>query len=351
MSIRSLSLPAAGSTRWERLGPGLLLAAAVAGAAAVVEALERRFFGQPLLEALVAAIILGMLLRNLARLPAAVEPGASYAAKQVLELGVLLLGATLDVRQVLAAGPVLLLAIACGVGGGIAVSYTLGRLLGLHGRLALLVAVGNSICGNSAIAAVAPVIRAEKRDVASAIALTALIGVALVLGLPLLAPLAGLSHYQYGVLAGMTVYAVPQVIAASFPVSQLSGQVATLVKLVRVLFLGPVVLACGLGLRARGEQRDAAATKRPALVPWFITGFLLLAALRLAGLIPAGAVAAAGAGSHWLTIVAMAGLGIGVDVAALRKVGPRVGLAVVSSLAFLIVLSLTLIHGLGIVGS
>src|SRR5690606_31975522 len=112
--------------------------------------------------------------------------------------------------------------------------------------LALLIACGNAICGNSAIAAVAPVIRAEREQVASAIAFTAVLGVVAVLGLPLLiAPLA-LSDTEYGVLAGLTVYAVPQVIAAAFPVSVAAGQMATLVKLARVLLLGPVVLLLAL---------------------------------------------------------------------------------------------------------
>lgn len=186
-------------------------------------------------------------------MPAKVDRGAAFAAKQLLEVAVLLLGATIDVRQVLTAGPLLLMAIAVGVVGSIAVSYALGRLLGLHKKLALLMAVGNSICGNSAIAAVASVIRADKKDVASSIALTAVVGVVVVLTLPLLAPLAHLTFYQYGVLTGMTVYAVPQVIAASFPVSQFSGEVATLVKLVRVMFLGPVVLFFGIALRNTGN--------------------------------------------------------------------------------------------------
>ena len=232
--------------------------------------------------------------------------------------------------------------------GSIVVSYSIVRALGLHGKLALLIAVGNSICGNSAIAAVAPVIRAEKKDVVSSIALTAIVGVAVVLALPLLVPLARLSFHQYGVLAGMTVYAVPQVIAASFAVSPLSGQVATLVKLVRVLFLGPVVLTFSLAARRTGQA--GAGGRRPALVPWFIAGFLALAALRVAGLVPAPAVAAAGQVSSTLTILAMAGLGLGVDMASLRKVGPRVGIAVGGSLTFLILLSLTLIHVLQIHG-
>ena len=335
--------------RWGRLVPGLAVAVLVGIGGLGIDRIERITLGQPIIEALVAALLLGVVVRNVVALPAAVEAGTSFAAKQVLELGVLLLGATIDARQVLAAGPLLLAAIACGVAGGIAVSYTLGRTLGLHGKLAVLVAVGNSICGNSAIAAVAPVIRAEKKDVASSIALTAIIGVVLVLALPLLVPLAGLSHYQYGVVAGMAVYAVPQVIAASFPVSQLSGQVATLVKLVRVLFLGPVVFVFGLAMRRQGTA-SATSGKRPSLVPWFIAGFLLLGAVRFAGLLPTPAVGAASESSRLLTILAMAGLGLGVDIAALRRVGPRVGMAVVGSLAFLVLLSLTLIHTLGITG-
>ena len=332
-----------------RLGPGLALVAALGLVALLVEGAERAWLGYPIIEALVAAILIGMIVRNVVRLPAATDAGASYAAKGVLEFAVCLLGATIDLRQVLAAGPALLGAIALGVGGGIAVSYTLGRALGLHGKLAILVAVGNSICGNSAIAVVAPVIRADKKDVASSIALTAVIGVVLVLSLPALVGLVGLDFYQYGVLAGMTVYAVPQVIAASFPVSVLSGEVATLVKLVRVLFLGPVVLFFSLLAR-----REAAATatpgKRPALVPWFIAGFVALALLRFVGLIPEPTALGIKEVSRLLTVLAMAGLGLGVEVAAVKRVGPRVALAVCGSLLFLIVLSLALIRVLGIAG-
>lgn len=337
-------------SRAAALAPGLGIAAMVGVAGLGVQALERLVLGQPIIEALVAALLLGVLVRNLVPVPPAAALGAGFAAKQVLEFAVLLLGATIDARQVFAGGPILLAMIGAGVFGGITVSYALGRVLGLHGKLALLVAVGNSICGNSAIAAVAPVIRAEKKDIASSIALTAILGVVLVLSLPLLVPLAHLSFYQYGVLAGMTVYAVPQVIAASFPVSQLSGQVATLVKLVRVLFLGPVVFAFGVAQRTR-RQDAVAPTRRPALVPWFISGFVVLAALRAVGWLPSPAVQAIGQASQWLTILAMAGLGLGVDFTALRKVGPRVGLAVCCSLIFLVLLSLSLIATLHIGGS
>src|SRR6202162_621297 len=112
------------------------------------------------------------------------------------------------------------------------------RAVGLPIRLSILVACGNSICGNSAIAAVAPVIGADSDDIASSISFTAVLGVVVVLGLPLLVPILQLSLTQYGVLAGLTVYAVPQVLAATLPIGELSNQVGTVVKLVRVLMLG-----------------------------------------------------------------------------------------------------------------
>ena len=165
--------------------------------------------------------------------------------------------------------------------------------------------------------------------------------------LPLLIGLLGLSYYQYGVLAGMTVYAVPQVLAATFPVSTLSGQIGTLVKLVRVLFLGPVI--CFLALR---HPPSLTGRRLPLgrLVPWFVLGFLLVGLLRSSQLLPSDLVAPMLAVSHGLTLLAMAALGLEVDVRRLRAVGPRVTLAVLGSLAFLITFSLLLITLFGLNG-
>src|SRR5918912_1178501 len=107
--------------------------------------------------------------------------GVRFAAKELLEVAVLLLGASVDLPLLVRAGPSLALGIVLLVVLGLAFSYLLGRALGLPHRLAVLVACGNSICGNSAIAAVAPVIDAEPEHVATAIAFTAVLGVCVVL--------------------------------------------------------------------------------------------------------------------------------------------------------------------------
>ncbi len=325
-----------------RYWPGLLLCAAAGAIAWGAGWTEKRAIDNAVVDSLVIAIILGVLLRNALSLPAAVDAGARYSSKQVLEASVLLLGASVDVGQIVNAGLALFLLIVGSVVGSLTFAWVLGRAVGLSSKLAILVGVGNSICGNSAVAAVAPVIRASADDVAAAIGISALLGVGQILLLPLLVPGLDLTHYQYGVVAGIAVYAVPQVIAASFAVSNLSGQVATLVKLVRVLFLGPMILF--LGLLHRRERAQEAATvslrqRANTFMPWFVAGFLLLAAARSAGIISEDLGDLAKTASKLMFVVAMVGLGIGVDLKKIRAVGPRVAATILASMTFMIVVS------------
>ncbi len=316
--------------------PGLALCLGVSGAAYLAQMLERAVFGQAYLEALVLAIVLGLLLRLLWTPPAVFAPGIAFAGKILLEVAVTLLGAAVSASTVLALGPALLAGIALVVAAALPMGFLLGRMLGLRPKLALLVACGNAICGNSAIAAVAPVIGAAAEDITASIAFTAVLGVAVVLLLPLLVPLLHMSLTQYGVLAGLTVYAVPQVLAATLPIGALSNQVGTVVKLVRVLMLGPVILALSLIFRAK------ASPKFFELVPWFILGFLGLLAARSAGVIPPVLIDPIKLVAAFLTTLSMAALGLGVDVWGLARVGARIIAAVTLSLFGLLVLSLGL---------
>ncbi len=341
--------------------PGVALCALITVLAIALQAVEVRIVGQAYLEALVLAILLGVAIRTVWTPGDPWHPGVAFSARILLEVAVVLLGASVSARTVVALGPALLGGIALVVAVAIAASYGIGRLLGLSRRMAILVACGNSICGNSAIAAVAPVIGADGDDVASSIAFTAVLGVAVVLLLPLLVPVLLLSLTQYGVLAGLTVYAVPQVLAATLPIGALSNQVGTVVKLVRVLMLGPVVLGLSLLTRqlrdAPGEPSPAVtAGGRPArggpalheLVPWFIVGFLVVLALRSTEAIPAGMLPPIKTTAALLTTVSMAALGLGVDVRVVAQAGLRVTAAVTLSLIVLGLISLALIRILGV---
>lgn len=332
----------------KNLAPGIALSVLISVISLGLQYFEERTFDHPYLEALVIAIVLGMAIRTAWQPSARWRAGIAFSAKQILEVAVTLLGASISLAAIAASGAALLTAIVVTVAIMLAATYAIGRLLGLSVRLSILIAAGNSVCGNSAIAAVAPVIGADGDEIASSISFTAILGVVIVLGLPLLIPLLNLTPTRYGVLAGLTVYAVPQVLAATIPAGLLSTQIGTLVKLVRVLTLGPIVL--GFSLFGRHLRRDARTDGKPGgfrffqMVPWFIIGFLLMATLRSLQLIPNEWVTPLLKTASFLTVISMAALGLGVDVRVIGKVGGRVTAAVTLSLLLLLLISLGIVH-------
>jgi uncharacterized integral membrane protein (TIGR00698 family) len=326
-----------------------------------LEQFELAIAGRAWIEALVLAILVGAAVRTFWMPGDRWRRGIDFSAKTLLEIAVLLLGASVSAATIVAAGLPLLLSIFGIVAGAILLSFAIGRLFGLTKRLAILVACGNSICGNSAIAAVAPVIGADGDDVASSIAFTAVLGVIVVLVLPVLGSVLGMTQVQFGALSGLTVYAVPQVIAAAAPFGAAAVQVGTLVKLIRVLMLGPVCLLLSLFSASLREEADEPAPRvtagdrpkpgRPPLhrlVPWFIIGFLVMVALRSANAIPTAALGPLGTAATILTVIAMAALGLGVDIRTVSNAGGRVTITVVLSLIALGAVSFLVIKALGI---
>jgi hypothetical protein len=165
----------------------------------------------------------------------------------------------------------------------------------------------------------------------------AVLGVIVVLALPLTPALLHFSGLQYGILAGLTVYAVPQVLAATAPLGSVAVQMGTLVKLVRVLMLGPVVLGLSLLARRSRDQPVKAASHVPVhrLVPWYIVGFLMLVGLRSVDLVPHATLAPVAIVTNLLTVISMAALGLGPDLKTVARAGGRVSVAVALSLLVL----------------
>ncbi len=330
--------------------PGTLICIAITLAAIAAQYIEELTFAHPYVEALVLAILIGIVVRSFWQPGQRWTPGINFSAKLLLEIAVMLLGASISFSAIMASGAALLGGIVVTVAVALVASYMISRVLGLSQHISILIACGNSICGNSAIAAVAPVIGATSADIASSIAFTAVLGVVVVLGLPLAFPLLHLNETQYGTLAGLTVYAVPQVLAATIPIGLVATQVGTLVKLVRVLMLGPVVILLSL-LRTRISDDKGDLPKKQnlfQLVPWFIVGFLVLAAVRSLGFVPDSALKPLTLAAGILTIVSMAALGLGVDIRVIGRLGGRVTFAVTGSLVVLFAISLGLIRLLGI---
>ncbi len=330
--------------------PGLIACVAVALAAVAVQALELRLLGRGWIDAIALAILIGAAIRSVWTPPAAQRPGVEFSARTLLEIAVVLLGASVSAATVIAIGPGLLAGTAVVVVLALAVSYGIGRLLRLPHRMAVLIACGNAICGNSAIAAVAPVIDADAEEVSAAIAFTAVLGVGVVLLLPLLGAALQMTGVRYGVLAGLTVYAVPQVLAATMPVGAVATQAGTLIKLVRVLMLGPVCLALAIltAFRRRENEPAADAPRRGVsvhqLVPWFIIGFLLMMVARSMDLIPAAALPVMADAAKTLTVLSMAALGLSTDARAVARSGVRIASVVILSLLALLGLASALIY-------
>lgn len=317
--------------------PGIALSIAVALIGWGAEKVEELLFGALYVDGLVLAIVAGTLIHTVLGLSDRFFSGVHFSSKVLLEIAIVLLGGTISANVLAGLGFELIAAVVVVVLLALAASYLIARSLGLDDRMATLVACGNSICGNSAIMASAPVIEASADDVAASIAFTAALGILVVLMLPQVYRVLGLSEWQYGVVAGLSVYAVPQVLAATVPVGLVSTQIGTLVKLMRVLMLGPVVLFVGL----RYGRKEQEPSSHITLVPWFIIGFLLMLAARSFEMLPLTLVEPMQAASAHLTLVSMAALGLSVDLRTVMSSGGRVLAAGFLSIVVLLILALT----------
>jgi uncharacterized integral membrane protein (TIGR00698 family) len=310
-----------------RLLPGFIACGLVSLAATALQAGEEHLFKRAWLESLVLAILIGAVLRVFWRPGVRAAPGIAFTAKTLLEVAVVLLGASVSVATLWSIGPLLMLLIAVVVAVAIGLGYVCSRALGLKWRTATLIACGNAICGNSAIVAVAPVIGADGEDIATSIAFTALLGVVAVVAMPLIGLALHMTPVAYGAWAGMTIYAVPQVLAATSPLGSVASQTGTLVKLVRVLMLGPVSVVLSILMRRREQPAQDAKLDVRRLVPWFIVGFLALAGVRSLGLIPTAILKPVADTTSVLTVLSMAALGLSTDLRAVARAGVRASAA------------------------
>ena len=282
--------------------------------------------GLKILGPLGLALLLAALTRAVIGLPKGVEPGVRFFARPLLRAAIVIMGVRLDFSKLAQAGPRVLAVDVLVVFLGVAFVAWLGARLAVRRPLALLLGVGTSVCGASAIAAVGPLVKAEEDDVAVSIGLVSLLGTIGVVGYPALGGVLHLADGAYALLCGATLHEVPQVLAAAFARGQEAGDFGTLVKLTRVALLAPLALALSAVEVARGGER---VSWRNLPVPWFVVGFVGVGALRSLGIIPAALIPIIEQLSKILLVAAMAAVGLGVHAAAVRRLGwPPVLLAV-----------------------
>lgn len=275
----------------------------------------------PTLNPMLVAIVLGAALGNTVRLPARATAGLAFSSRTLLRVGIALLGLQLLLGDITALGWQVVALVVVIVVLGIAGTMALGGALGLGWTQRLLIACGFSICGAAAVAAVDSVSDTDEEEVLTAITLVVIFGTLMIVAVPVLSGALGLSDTAAGMWAGGSIHEVAQVIAAGGAIGGGALAVATVVKLARVLLLAPVVTVISLH-RRRTTGTDARGT-RPPLVPGFVVAFLALVLLRSSGLVPDPVVDAASLAQTGLLTCAMFALGIGVRVAAMRRVGAR----------------------------
>lgn len=290
----------------------------------------------PALSALLLAIAVGVVARNVRLIPAVLEPGLTWSSRPLLRTGVVLLGLQLAVGDVLALGLGELAVLVLTVAATFAATLLAGRRLAVGRPLRLLVATGFSICGAAAVAAMAPVADAEDDDVATAVALVTLYGTGTIVLVPVLARALGLDDRTAGLWAGLSVHEVAQVVAAAGAVSGVALAAAVVAKLARVVLLAPLVAGVSVVLR-RGAAPEPG-RRRPPLLPLFVVGFLVAVAVRSTGLVPERALTTTGVLTTVLLAAAMVGLGAQVHLRRLVRTGGRaLGLGAVSTVVALAV--------------
>ncbi|PWK84365.1 YeiH family protein [Fulvimonas soli] len=297
--------------------PGLLLSLALA---AVALALGRRF---PLVGGPVVGIVLGILVRNALSPDARFTPGIQFAGKQVLQWSIVALGFGLSLDQVARTGLESLSVTLVTMSMAFLAARALGRLLGVHDKLKVLIGVGTAICGGSAIAAVTPIIRPDEHDTAFAISTIFLFNLVAVLLFPLLGHLLHLSDLGFGLWAGTAINDTSSVVAAGYSYGKAAGDYATIVKLTRATLIIPVCVVLAFGVAAREKSKGAAGFGLGRIFPWFILWFLVASGVRTAGLVPVAVQPALHAAAEFLIVVALTAIGLSANLRKMAATGPR----------------------------
>ena len=289
------------------------------------------------------AILIGLYIGNAFPLNKEIRAGAKFALQRLLRLGIILLGLRLSLQDVATTGLTALVLVIICISAALTLALFAGRLFNVPPKLAALIGVGTAICGNTAIIATAPVIEANEEEMGFAVATITLFGLLAVLFYPLIGNLISLSDRAFGLWAGTAVNDTSQVVAVSAIYSELSLDVATVVKLTRNTLMAPLIILFGLVYnRAKERQSSGSATRATPfewskLIPGFVLGFLVMALIRTlgvaVGILPQsvsnpGDLQAAASFlksvddvSKFLILMALTGVGLNTNLTSLRRLG------------------------------
>jgi len=300
---------------------GIAICFAVAGVSVLLETL----IPGDLLGASIIALFMGTIINSFFH-PKWIKPALKFTSKKILKGAIILLGASLSINTIMSVGKmtffVMIFTFAMCFGGG----FFIRKLFGLNWKLSNLISAGTGICGGSAVAALAPVIDAEDKDVAFAMSSTFLFDMVMVALYPIMGRALGMSDIAYGIWAGTSVNDTASVVASGYAFSEAAGDFATMVKLTRTIAIIPTILVFAY-ISTRVKQKELKATNSGQkvnmvkIIPWFICGFLLLAILNSVGWIPAAASGIIKSTSKFLMVTALAAIGLGTSITDFKKAG------------------------------
>ncbi|MGR3279015.1 YeiH family putative sulfate export transporter [Acaryochloris sp. 'Moss Beach'] len=295
--------------------------------------------GLHFLSSLILAVVLGIAVRNVLTVPASCQPGIKFTLKRILRLAIMLLGLRLSASQILEVGPKGLGIVAVVLGSTFIFTCWLGRQLGVSRQLSQLIASGTSICGASAVVATNSVIEGSDEDVAYAVTIVTVFGTLSMLLYPLLFGWLALTPEAFGVWTGASIHEVAQVVAAAFQTSPVSGELATIAKLSRVMFLIPVMLTLGV---LSFRQRVGNSKSLP--IPWFVLGFVVLIGVSSFQILPIAWTESITQGNKFLLTVSMVAMGLETKLHKFKEMGLRPLYLGAAAWLFISILSLTLVE-------
>ena len=302
-----------------------LLGVAICFVVASVSVFLEELIPGGLLGASIIALFMGTIINSFFH-PVWMKPALKFTSKRILKAAIVLLGASLSVNTIMSVGKmtffVMIFTFAMCFGAG----FFIRKLFGLNWKLSNLISAGTGICGGSAVAAIAPVIDADDKDIAFAMSSTFLFDMVMIALYPLMGKALGMSDIAYGIWAGTSVNDTASVVASGYAFSEAAGDFATMVKLTRTIAIIPTVLVFAwIGTRIKQKELNASGEGKKVnllkIIPWFIGGFMLLAIINSVGLIPSNVSGIMKVTSKFLMVTALAAIGLNTSLLDFKKAG------------------------------
>lgn len=290
----------------------------------------------PIVGGAVFGILIGIIINNVFGKSAKSEAGLNFTSKKILQWSIILLGSGLNLTQIYKTGLSSLIIIFTTITAALLTTYAIGRFLKIDFNLKSLIGVGTAICGGSAIAAIAPIVEAEEKDIAYSISTVFIFNIIAVFTFPAIGHLLEMSQMGFGLFAGTAINDTSSVVAAGYIYGNSAGDYATIVKLTRTLMIIPIAVLFVFikKIRKTSIEKTKGNFNILKIFPWFIIGFIVMAAINTSGIIDAKILNIVKETGKFMIIMALSAIGLKTDLKNLLKTGIKpaiLGLAVWAS--------------------